>query len=110
MSAIVRVSSVEGANCAVMKCILPTPHTQIWSLSDPNSTGYLDKQGFFMSLRLVGACQQGKDPSLANIALTDPPPRFNGIDPTSLEGRGRWSVDKEEQTRYEQLFQVMAGL
>ncbi len=63
-----------------------------------------------MALRLVAACQQGKEPNVTNIALTDPLPRFNGIDPTSLEGRSRWSVDKEEQTRYEQLFQVrLAG-
>ena len=59
-----------------------------------------------MSLRLVAASQAGKEPHAGNIALTDPPPRFVGVDPTTLGGSGKWSIEKEEQTGYEQLFQV----
>ncbi len=59
-----------------------------------------------MALRLVAACQKGKEANVTNIALTDPPPRFNGIDHASLDGRSKWSIDKDEQTRYEHLFQV----
>lgn len=59
-----------------------------------------------MSLRLIAASQAGKDPHAGNIALTDPPPRFAGVDPNTLGGRGKWTIEQEEQTRYEQLFQV----
>ncbi len=59
-----------------------------------------------MALRLVAACQLGKDPSIGNIALTDPVPVFTGIDPAGLDGRGKWAVEKDEQARYEALFQV----
>jgi len=79
---------------------------QIWDLSDPGSSGFLGKQGFFMSLRLVAACQLGKEPNVANIALTDPTPVFNGIDPAALDGRGNWVLNKEEQGRYEANFLV----
>lgn len=56
----------------------------------------------------MAACQSGKEPSVTKISLTDPPPRFHGIDPASLDGQGKWKIDKDEQSKYEQIFQVSA--
>ena len=49
-------------------------------------------QGFFMALRLVAACQNGKEPAVANIALADPPPRLIGIDSTAI-ARNKWTIE-----------------
>lgn len=59
-----------------------------------------------MALRLVAACQAGKEPVVGNIALTDPPPKFTGVDGSALGGFVKWSIELEDQMRYEQLFQV----
>jgi len=46
---------------------------KIWDLSDPNSRGYLDKQGFFVALKLCALAQSGSGISMEKITSTDVP-------------------------------------
>ena len=52
-------------------------------------------QGFYAALRLVSACQLGRDPSLAVITLSDPPPRLAGIDSSTIAGfaQKKWTIE-----------------
>jgi len=52
-------------------------------------------QGFFLALRLVAACQSGKDPSVGSIVLADPPPRLVGIDSSTLASltQNKWTIE-----------------
>ena len=43
-------------------------------MSDPNGKGYLDKTGFFVSLKLVAAAQAGLEVSLENVTKELPAP------------------------------------
>lgn len=63
---------------------------QIWNMSDPDKRGWLDKQGLFMALRLISVCQAGKDPSVASMSLTDPPPKLVGVEVTSTN---KWTIE-----------------
>jgi len=47
---------------------------QIWDLSDPSGNGFLDKQGFFVALKLISLAQNGKDVNMSNINMQMPPP------------------------------------
>uniref|UniRef100_A0A3Q3K8P0 Epidermal growth factor receptor pathway substrate 15-like 1a n=1 Tax=Monopterus albus TaxID=43700 RepID=A0A3Q3K8P0_MONAL len=49
---------------------------KIWDLADPDGKGYLDKQGFYVALRLVACAQSGQEVSLSSLNLTVPPPKF----------------------------------
>uniref|UniRef100_A0A670KL22 Epidermal growth factor receptor pathway substrate 15 like 1 n=1 Tax=Podarcis muralis TaxID=64176 RepID=A0A670KL22_PODMU len=49
---------------------------KIWDLADPEGKGFLDKQGFFVALRLVACAQNGHDVTLTNLTLALPPPKF----------------------------------
>ncbi|XP_047662833.1 epidermal growth factor receptor substrate 15-like 1 isoform X6 [Tachysurus fulvidraco] len=49
---------------------------KIWDLADPDGKGFLDKQGFYVALRLVACAQSGQDVSLTSLNLTVPPPKF----------------------------------
>lgn len=40
---------------------------QIWDLSDPTGRGFLDKEGLFVSLKLVALAQSGRDINMRNI-------------------------------------------
>ena len=66
---------------------------QIWNSSDPTSNGYLDKQGFFMALRLIAVCQSGKEPSVTNMALSDPPPKLVGVETPPIALKTKWSIE-----------------
>ena len=48
--------------------------TQIWDLADPGGKGCLDKQAFFISLKLVALAQNGKEVNLNNLCLPMPVP------------------------------------
>uniref|UniRef100_A0A8C9FFD2 EH domain-containing protein n=1 Tax=Pavo cristatus TaxID=9049 RepID=A0A8C9FFD2_PAVCR len=49
---------------------------KIWDLADPEGKGYLDKQGFYVALRLVACAQNGHEVNLSSLNLTVPPPKF----------------------------------
>lgn len=52
---------------------------QIWDLSDERRQGFLDKDAFFVALKLVSAAQQGLDLSRAVVAIDLPPPRMVAV-------------------------------
>ena len=43
-----------------------------------------------MALRLVALCQAGKEPSAANMSLSDPPPKMVGIE---VPATNKWTID-----------------
>lgn len=49
--------------------------SQIWDLSDPTGRGYLDREGFFVALKLVALAQAGHDINMRNIFVesSNPP-------------------------------------
>ncbi|KAF0022436.1 hypothetical protein F2P81_025310 [Scophthalmus maximus] len=49
---------------------------KIWDLADPDGKGYLDKQGFYVALRLVACAQSGQEVCLSSLNLKVPPPKF----------------------------------
>lgn len=46
---------------------------KIWDLSDPNSRGFLNKDGFFVALKLCALAQSGRGISMDNITASDVP-------------------------------------
>ncbi len=60
--------------------LVPSPHPPF-----PPSV-----QGFFLALRLVAACQSGKEASLSTITLSDPPPRLAGVE---VLPQNKWGIE-----------------
>ncbi|XP_076847807.1 epidermal growth factor receptor substrate 15-like 1 isoform X2 [Brachyhypopomus gauderio] len=85
---------------------------KIWDLADPDGKGFLDKQGFYVALRLVACAQNGQDVSIASLNLTVPPPKFK--DPSSpslsgvLSGDSHWAVRPEEKSKFDGIFESLA--
>ncbi|KAM7134752.1 epidermal growth factor receptor substrate 15-like 1 [Macrochelys suwanniensis] len=84
---------------------------KIWDLADPEGKGYLDKQGFYVALRLVACAQNGHDVNLSNLNLTIPPPKFHDtsspllITPPSTEAH--WAVRVEEKAKFDGIFESL---
>ncbi|NXO80539.1 EP15R factor, partial [Sitta europaea] len=84
---------------------------KIWDLADPDGKGYLDKQGFFVALRLVACAQNGHDVSLSSLNLTVPPPKFHDtsspllVTPSSTETH--WAVRVEEKAKFDGIFESL---
>ncbi|KAM4810128.1 epidermal growth factor receptor substrate 15-like 1 isoform 2-T2 [Rhinophrynus dorsalis] len=82
---------------------------KIWDLADPEGKGYLDKQGFYVALRMVACAQSGHEVSLASLNIPVPPPKFHDTSspllitpPPPVEAH--WSVRIEEKSKFDGIF------
>ncbi|KAG8126742.1 hypothetical protein E2320_021873 [Naja naja] len=91
---------------------------KIWDLADPEGKGFLDKQGFFIALRLIACAQSGHDVILSNLNLTLPPPKFcfdvfylllhDNTSPLLLASTdAHWAVRVEERAKFDGIFESL---
>ncbi|XP_058870780.1 epidermal growth factor receptor substrate 15-like 1 isoform X13 [Acipenser ruthenus] len=85
---------------------------KIWDMADPEGKGYLDKQGFYVALRLVACAQSGHDVSLTSLNLTVPPPKFHDTSsPLLIAGPptvdSHWAVRPEEKGKFDGIFESL---
>uniref|UniRef100_A0A8C2THP6 Epidermal growth factor receptor pathway substrate 15 n=1 Tax=Coturnix japonica TaxID=93934 RepID=A0A8C2THP6_COTJA len=71
--------------------------------------GILNKQEFFVALRLVACAQNGLEVSLSSLNLPVPPPRFTDTSsPLLLSGTASsdipWAVKLEDKAKYDAIF------
>ncbi|XP_012584525.1 PREDICTED: epidermal growth factor receptor substrate 15-like 1 isoform X8 [Condylura cristata] len=84
---------------------------KIWDLADPEGKGFLDKQGFYVALRLVACAQSGHEVTLSNLNLNMPPPKFHDtssplmVTPSSTEPH--WAVRVEEKAKFDGIFESL---
>ncbi|XP_068447388.1 epidermal growth factor receptor substrate 15-like 1 isoform X13 [Clinocottus analis] len=89
---------------------------KIWDLADPDGKGYLDKQGFYVALRLVACAQSGQEVSLSSLNLTIPPPKFKDTSSPSLSSTAsasselHWAVRHEEKSKFDGIFESLAPI
>uniref|UniRef100_A0A670KJQ9 Epidermal growth factor receptor pathway substrate 15 like 1 n=1 Tax=Podarcis muralis TaxID=64176 RepID=A0A670KJQ9_PODMU len=81
---------------------------KIWDLADPEGKGFLDKQGFFVALRLVACAQNGHDVTLTNLTLALPPPKFVSAPLLiSSSSDAHWAVRMEEKAKFDGIFESL---
>nr|XP_048298777.1 epidermal growth factor receptor substrate 15-like 1 isoform X4 [Myodes glareolus] len=84
---------------------------KIWDLADPEGKGFLDKQGFFVALRLVACAQSGHEVTLSNLSLTMPPPKFHDTSSplmaTQSSTETHWAVRVEEKAKFDGIFESL---
>ncbi|KAI1883029.1 hypothetical protein AGOR_G00241030 [Albula goreensis] len=86
---------------------------KIWDLADPDGRGFLDKQGFFVALRLVACAQNGNDVSISSLSLPITPPKFKDTSSPSLSttlstGDSHWAVRLEEKGKFDGIFESLS--
>uniref|UniRef100_A0A8D3C8Y8 Epidermal growth factor receptor substrate 15-like 1 n=1 Tax=Scophthalmus maximus TaxID=52904 RepID=A0A8D3C8Y8_SCOMX len=86
---------------------------KIWDLADPDGKGYLDKQGFYVALRLVACAQSGQEVCLSSLNLKVPPPKFDTSSPSlsstaPASSESHWAVRPEEKGKFDGIFESLA--
>uniref|UniRef100_A0A452VE83 Epidermal growth factor receptor substrate 15 n=1 Tax=Ursus maritimus TaxID=29073 RepID=A0A452VE83_URSMA len=86
---------------------------KIWDLADTNGKGILNKQEFFVALRLVACAQNGLEVSLSSLNLAVPPPRFHDTSsPLLISGTPvtelPWAVKSEDKAKYDAIFDSLS--
>ncbi|XP_049860000.1 epidermal growth factor receptor substrate 15-like 1 isoform X3 [Schistocerca gregaria] len=98
--------------------------SRVWSLADPAGKGFLNKDGFFVALKLVALAQSGIDVNMVNITMDTPPPKMGDILPASTihnnlmsppvmnssVSLSDWAVKPAEKAKYDKLFDSLQPL
>uniref|UniRef100_A0A671VFZ9 Epidermal growth factor receptor pathway substrate 15 n=1 Tax=Sparus aurata TaxID=8175 RepID=A0A671VFZ9_SPAAU len=81
---------------------------KIWDLADSERKGALNKQQFFIALRLVACAQNGLEVALKNLHVAVPPPKFHDTSSPLLAGGVAvdipWVVKPEEKLKFDSIF------
>ncbi|XDV49313.1 hypothetical protein PO909_018588 [Leuciscus waleckii] len=85
---------------------------KIWDLADSERKGSLNKQQFFVALRLVACAQNGLEVSLKCLNTAVPPPKFHdtssplqfGPVPTDCP----WIVKADEKLKFDAIFESLS--
>ncbi|CAI5639586.1 unnamed protein product [Oreochromis niloticus] len=81
---------------------------KIWDLADSERKGALNKQQFFIALRLVACAQNGLEVALKSLNVAVPPPKFHDTSSPLLAGGGAadlpWVVKPEEKLKFDSIF------
>ncbi|XP_061594224.1 epidermal growth factor receptor substrate 15 isoform X2 [Cololabis saira] len=84
---------------------------KIWDLADSERKGSLNKQQFFIALRLVACAQNGLEVALKSLNVAVPPPKFHDTSSPLLAGGGGtdipWVVKPEEKIKYDAIFESL---
>ncbi|XP_064189385.1 epidermal growth factor receptor substrate 15 [Anguilla rostrata] len=86
---------------------------RIWDLADAERKGSLNKQQFFIALRLVACAQNGLEVALKSLGVPVPPPKFHDtssplLPPGGAPVDGPWMVKSEEKIKYDLIFESLA--
>uniref|UniRef100_A0A7N6A0E6 Epidermal growth factor receptor pathway substrate 15 n=1 Tax=Anabas testudineus TaxID=64144 RepID=A0A7N6A0E6_ANATE len=81
---------------------------KIWDLADSERKGSLNKQQFFIALRLVACAQNGLEVALKSLNVAVPPPKFHDTSSPLLAGGVPvdipWVVKPEEKKKFDSIF------
>lgn len=108
------IGALEAAKFLKKSGLSDVVLSRIWDLSDPTGRGFLNKDGFFVALKLIGLAQDGSDINMKNIYnVLGKPPRVGDLPkvPTQVKlvatENTDWSMKPEKRQQYEQLFESL---
>ncbi|XP_072129857.1 epidermal growth factor receptor substrate 15 isoform X3 [Mobula birostris] len=104
-----RVGAAEAASFLKKSGLSDLVLGKIWDLADADAKGFLNKQEFFVALKLVGCAQNGLEVSLNSLNLPAPAPKINDrSSPLPNSGSAPvdvpWAVKLEEKSKYDIIF------
>lgn len=102
------VGALEAAAFLKRSGLPDTVLSKIWDMADCGGKGFLDKQGFFVALKLVALVQNGKPLSTTLLTTPVPPPCMS--EHTKRGMACDWSVKPLEHTKYVEMFNSLGPL
>ncbi|ESO06438.1 hypothetical protein HELRODRAFT_64374, partial [Helobdella robusta] len=105
------IGAVQAANFLKKSELKESILSDIWDLADPQGRGFLDKQGFYVALKLIAVVQSGREVDAKYLTLDLPPPSFpNTTKPTIsnvITNNTSKITSLTERLKYDQIFDTL---
>ncbi len=85
----------------------------VWDLSDPTGKGYLDRQAFYIALKLISLSQSNQEVILDNINNPSPAPKLGELSSniTSLiSSDDPWYIKASSRISYDKVFDSLSPI
>uniref|UniRef100_A0AAR2KGC8 Epidermal growth factor receptor pathway substrate 15 n=1 Tax=Pygocentrus nattereri TaxID=42514 RepID=A0AAR2KGC8_PYGNA len=107
-----RVAAADAAlflkRCGLSDLVLG----KIWDLADSERKGFLNKQQFFVALRLVACAQNGLEVAFKSLNVAVPPPNFQDTSSPLLPGAvpvdSPWVVKVGDKLKFDAIFDSLS--
>ncbi|XP_072245665.1 epidermal growth factor receptor substrate 15 isoform X1 [Leuresthes tenuis] len=103
-----RVAAADAAQFLKRSGLADLVLGKVWDLADSERKGSLNKQQFFIALRLVACAQNGLEVALKSLNVAVPPPKFHDTSSPLLAGGVAtdipWAVKPEERMKFDSIF------
>ncbi|XP_035377678.1 epidermal growth factor receptor substrate 15 isoform X2 [Electrophorus electricus] len=106
-----RVAATEAASFLKRSGLSDLVLGKVWDLADSEHKGFLNKQQFFVALRLVACAQNGLEVGLKSLNVAVPPPKFDTSSPLlagAVPVDGPWVVKPEEKMKFDSIFDSLS--
>uniref|UniRef100_A0A3Q4H4K7 Epidermal growth factor receptor pathway substrate 15 n=1 Tax=Neolamprologus brichardi TaxID=32507 RepID=A0A3Q4H4K7_NEOBR len=77
---------------------------KIWDLADSERKGALNKQQFFIALRLVACAQNGLEVALKSLNVAVPPPKFVSLLLCAINPHCAFQYSRSEKMKFDSIF------
>lgn len=99
------IGALDASNFLKHSKLKPEILKNVWELADPTGKGYLDRQSFYIALKLIALSQSGQDATLENLNALAPAPKLGELssnitslitpdDPWYIKASARINFDK----------------
>ncbi|KAK3566323.1 hypothetical protein QTP86_032357 [Hemibagrus guttatus] len=107
-----RVAATEAALFLKRSGLSDLVLGKIWDLADSECKGFLNKQQFFVALRLVACAQNGLEVGHKSLSVAVPPPVFHDTTspllPAGVPIDSPWMVKPEEKVKFDAIFDSLS--
>uniref|UniRef100_A0A8C8M0B9 Epidermal growth factor receptor pathway substrate 15 n=1 Tax=Oncorhynchus tshawytscha TaxID=74940 RepID=A0A8C8M0B9_ONCTS len=106
-----QVAAADGALFLKRSGLADLVLGKVWDLADSERKGCLNKQQFFIALRLVACAQNGLEVALKSLNLAVSLPKFDTSSPLLLGGvsiDSPWVVKTEEKLKFDAVFDSLS--
>lgn len=107
------IGALDAANFLKQSKLKDTVLKDIWELADPTGKGYLDRNAFYITLKLITLAQSSQEVKLENIILSSPAPKLGDLSSniTSLiSPDDAWYIKASSRINFDKVFDSLSPI
>lgn len=108
------IGALDAGNFLKHSKLKPDILKTIWELADPIGKGYLDRQSFYIALKLIALSQSGQDVNLEKINSVAPAPKLGDLSSSNITSLitsdDPWYIKASSRISFDKIFDSLSPI